>query len=171
MIFALLDRERAGYIDAHEMAAVLRSSGRTDREAADIVAEAELAATDSETDGGGGGGGHFDFETFRLLVESSLGKTTLKLAARQGAPPPGVDVAVPRHYVVVTLLSILDDYRCVAPRVIVHCPGDLWPAIRRALAPGRDEWDVVIHQPAVMTAVPLTRAAPPGRLARRPFPW
>jgi len=82
------------------MAAVLRSSGRTEREAADAIADADA-----------NGDGHFGFDAFRALVEASLAKTTLKLAARQGAPPPGGEVAVPRHYVVVTLLSVLDDYR------------------------------------------------------------
>mmetsp|Transcript_29545 Transcript_29545/g.67777 ORF Transcript_29545/g.67777 Transcript_29545/m.67777 type:complete len:365 (+) Transcript_29545:23-1117(+) len=100
VIFALLDRERAGYIDAPDMAAVLRSSGRTEREAGEAVVNADA-----------NGEGSFGFEAFRALVESSLSKTTFKLAARQGAPPPGGDMPVPRHYVVVTLLSILDDYR------------------------------------------------------------
>lgn len=100
VIFALVDRERAGYVDALEMAAVLRASGRTEREASDAIGDADV-----------NGEGHFGFDAFRALLEASLAKTTLKLAARQGAPPPGGEIAVPRHYVVVTLLSVLDDYR------------------------------------------------------------
>ncbi|KAJ1636129.1 hypothetical protein T492DRAFT_835561 [Pavlovales sp. CCMP2436] len=72
VIFALLDRERAGYIDAPDMAAVLRSSGRTEREAGEAVVNADA-----------NGEGSFGFEAFRALVESSLSKTTFKLAARQ----------------------------------------------------------------------------------------
>lgn len=100
VIFTLIDRGRSGSIDAAEMAAVLCSSGRMEPEAAEAVAA-----------GGASAEGRFEFGAFRALLEASLAKTTLKLAARQGAPAPSADSEMPRHYVVVTLLSVLDEYR------------------------------------------------------------
>lgn len=107
VIFTLLDRDSIGSISAEEMAATLHSSGRTEGEAADIVAMEAATAPDVEREAGE----VFTFDRFRKLLDESLMRTTVKLAHRQGAPPPSPGAAVPRHYAVVAFLSILADYK------------------------------------------------------------